>query len=152
CAAPVFENVYGRTRRLDASLALMLAAPALNPAALALTFILFPVSVAAGRLALTAAVLVGIAGIATLMSKPTTEIPEEPHAREQHSLLAAYADSLMHVSLRTVPLILVGILIAILIFNHLQMLSFGVSNSAKMLILFIDAVLLLPMPTLFEIP
>src|SRR5215471_4092383 len=82
CAAPVFEGMYGRTRRLDASLALMLAAPALNPAALALTFILFPLSVAAGRLALTAAALVGIAGIATLVSGPTTEILEQPTSRE----------------------------------------------------------------------
>jgi uncharacterized protein len=30
CVAPVFEGVYARTRRLDASLALMLAAPALR--------------------------------------------------------------------------------------------------------------------------
>jgi uncharacterized membrane protein YraQ (UPF0718 family) len=46
CAPPVFEGMYGRTRRLGASLALMLAAPGLNPTALALTFILFPVPVA----------------------------------------------------------------------------------------------------------
>jgi uncharacterized membrane protein YraQ (UPF0718 family) len=153
CAAPVFEGMYGRTRRLDTSLALMLAAPALNPAALTLTFILFPLSVATGRLALTAAALVGIAGIATLVSQTTTELCEEPRSRAQRSLLAAYADSVLHVSLRTIPLILVGIPIAILIFNHLQQIhSFGVANSTVMLVLFLSAVLLLPMPTLFEIP
>ncbi len=153
CAAPVFEGVYGRTRRLGASLALMLAAPALNPAALALTFILFPLPVAAGRLALTAAALVGIAGIATLVSQPATKIAERRASREQQSLLAGYAKSVLHVSLRTVPLILIGVPIAILIFTYLQQIhSFGVANSAGMLSLFLCAVLLLPMPTLFEIP
>jgi len=153
CAAPVFEGMYGRTRRLDASLALILAAPALNPAALTLTFILFSLSVAAGRLALTVAALVGIAGIGTLVSRPTTETPEQRPSREQQSLFAGYAESVLHVSLRTVPLILVGVPIAILIFNHLQRIhSFGTANSTGMLILFLGAVLLLPMPTLFEIP
>jgi len=145
--------MYGRTRLLDASLALMLAAPAMNPAALALTFILFPLSVAAGRLALTAAALVGIAGIGTLVSHATTETPEQHPSREQQSLLAGYAESVLHVSLRTVPLILVGVPIAILIFNYLQQIHpFGVANSAGMLSLFLCAVLLLPMPTLFETP
>lgn len=153
CAAPVFEGMYGRTRRLDASLALMLAAPALNPASLVLTFILFPLAVAAGRLALTAAALVGIAAIATLVSQPTTEIPERRDSRDQQSLLAGYGESVVHVSLRTVPLIFVGVPIAILIFKQLQGIhSFGVANSSGMLILFLSAVLLLPMPTLFEIP
>jgi len=131
----------------------MLAAPGLNPAALALTFILFPVSVAAGRLALTTVALIGVAGIGKLVSEPTKEIREHSHSREQQSVLAAYVDSVMHVGLRTVPLILVGVPIAIVIFNHIRGIpSFGVSNSAGMLILFLGAVLLLPMPTLFEIP
>src|SRR4029079_3364731 len=46
CVAPVFEGVYERTRRLGPSLGLMLAAPALNPAVLAVTFFLFPRHVA----------------------------------------------------------------------------------------------------------
>jgi uncharacterized membrane protein YraQ (UPF0718 family) len=109
--------------------------------------------VAAGRLALTAAALVGIAGLATVVSQPTTEIPEQRASREQQPLLAGYAESVVHVSLRTVPLILMGVPIAILIFNHLeQIYSFGVANSVGMRILFLSAVLLLPMPTLFEIP
>lgn len=153
CAAPVFEGLYGRTRRLDASLALMLAAPGLNPAALALTFILFPLSVAAGRLALTAVAVIGIAAIGALVPEPTTVILEPHQSGERQSLLAAYAKSVLHVCLRTVPLILVAVPVGISIFNRLQGIpSFGVSNSVGMLILFIGAVLLLPMPTLFEIP
>src|SRR5688572_15230719 len=42
CVAPVFEGVYERTRRLGPSLGLMLAAPALNPAVIAVTFLVFP--------------------------------------------------------------------------------------------------------------
>lgn len=42
CAAPLFSSVYERSRLLAPSLALMVGAPALNPAALVLTFLLFP--------------------------------------------------------------------------------------------------------------
>src|SRR5712692_6652649 len=41
CVAPIFTGVYERSARLGPSLGLMLAAPALNPAALILTFMLF---------------------------------------------------------------------------------------------------------------
>src|SRR5436853_7805689 len=41
CVAPTFTGVYERSARLGPSLGLMLAAPALNPAALILTFMLF---------------------------------------------------------------------------------------------------------------
>ncbi len=40
CVAPIFKGVYERSARLGPSLGLMLAAPALNPAALVLTFML----------------------------------------------------------------------------------------------------------------
>jgi uncharacterized membrane protein YraQ (UPF0718 family) len=131
----------------------MLAAPALNPAALVLTFILFPFTVAAGRIALAAAALFGIAAIATLVSQPTTEMLEPRDSRDQQSFLASYGESILHVSLPTVPFILVGVPIAILIFNRLQWIHpFGAASPAGALILFLCAVLLLPMPTLFEIP
>src|SRR5439155_14739207 len=51
CVAPLFEGVYARTRRLGPALGLMFAAPALNPAVLAVTFLLFPASIAWVRLA-----------------------------------------------------------------------------------------------------
>ena len=153
CAAPVFEGVYSRTRRLDASLALMLAAPTMNPVALALTFMLFPGTVAAGRVALTAAALIGIATMSTLMFVTVGEIADQIPSHEYQSLPAAYARSVLHVLLRTVPFILVGIPVAILVFHSLnQTPSLTASTSIAMLTTFIVAVLLLPMPTLFEIP
>jgi Predicted permease len=52
CAAPIFPTVYQRTRKVAPALALVLAAPSLNPAALALSFILFPWRIAGMRLAM----------------------------------------------------------------------------------------------------
>src|SRR5258707_9618700 len=51
CAAPIFTGVYERSARLGPSIGLMLAAPALNPAALILTFMLFDYKVGTVRLA-----------------------------------------------------------------------------------------------------
>src|SRR5713101_2192378 len=50
CVAPIFTGVYERSARLGPSLGLMIAAPALNPAALILTFMLFDYRVATVRL------------------------------------------------------------------------------------------------------
>src|SRR6266481_1256026 len=50
CVAPIFTGVYERSARLGPSLGLMLAAPALNPAALILTFMLFDYKVGTVRL------------------------------------------------------------------------------------------------------
>lgn len=153
CVAPVFEGVYARTRRLDASLALMLAAPALNPAALVLTFMLFPVAAAAGRVALAAAALIGVTVVGSLISVPTKETADQSPSHGDQSFPAAYARSVLHVVLRTVPLILAGIPVAILIFHRLdQMPSLGTSASIGISIIFVLTVLLLPMPTFFEIP
>src|SRR6266550_9642328 len=51
CITPVFQSVYERGVRLSSALAVMLASPGLNPAALLLTFILFPLPLAGARLA-----------------------------------------------------------------------------------------------------
>src|SRR6266849_772560 len=50
CVAPMFPAVYHRSQRLGPSLAFTLAAPSLNPATLAFTFMLFPLAVAGTRL------------------------------------------------------------------------------------------------------
>ena len=60
CVAPVFSSVYRRSSRLGPSLALMIAAPALNPAALVLTFLLFSSDIAWSRLLMSlVAVFIG---------------------------------------------------------------------------------------------
>src|SRR5437763_10114035 len=62
CVAPIFTSVYERSARLGPSLALMLAAPALNPAALILTFMLFDYKLGLVRLgaAITAVLFTGM--------------------------------------------------------------------------------------------
>jgi uncharacterized membrane protein YraQ (UPF0718 family) len=60
CVTPVFQSVYETGVRLSSALTLMLASPGLNPAALLLTFLLFPAKLGWARLggALTVAMLV----------------------------------------------------------------------------------------------
>ena len=57
CASPVFSAVYEKSRRLSPSLALMLASPGLNPASLALCFMLFQTRIAAARVLMTLAAM-----------------------------------------------------------------------------------------------
>lgn len=71
CVAPIFTTVYERCRRLGPSLAMMLAAPSLNPAALALTFMFFAPAVAWTRLVLAVVVvLVGTLFTARSLERP----------------------------------------------------------------------------------
>src|SRR5438874_13094863 len=62
CVAPIFTGVYERSARLGPSLGLMIAAPALNPAALILTFMLFDYKVGMVRLgaSITAVLFTGM--------------------------------------------------------------------------------------------
>src|SRR5262245_918508 len=53
CVAPIFGAVYENSSRLAPAVTLMLASPALNPAALALTFMLFGPAVGAMRIILS---------------------------------------------------------------------------------------------------
>lgn len=154
CAAPVFEGLYERTHRLHASLALMLAAPSLNPAALILTFMLFPLPIAAGRAAMTLTALAGIAVVGARMTvSPVLKLREDELTSKPHPLLGSFAAAIVHVAVRTVPLILGGIAIGIFLFNQAPGSAVLVhSNSPFLVALVIGAALLLPVPTLFEIP
>lgn len=53
CASPLFSAIYERSGRLSPSLALMLASPGMNPASVAVCFMLFPTRVAAARVVMT---------------------------------------------------------------------------------------------------
>ena len=112
CAAPIFPSIYRRTRKAGPALALTLAAPLLNPASLALIFILFPFRLAATRLALalgSGARRFGLGRQAEVGRVGATAEGATPRERRWPEVLWAYARSLLDVSLRTVPLILAGI-------------------------------------------
>src|SRR6266852_5707343 len=67
CVAPIFTGVYERSARLGPSLGLMIAAPALNPAALILTFMLFDYKVGTVRLGASIAAVLFTGLIADLV-------------------------------------------------------------------------------------
>ena len=158
CVAPIFAAVYQRTHRLSPSLALTLAAPSLNPAALALTFMLFPVEVAGARLVLA---LVLVLLVSALAAGAAGAVPAaiigagdagEP-ADDARQFLASFVRSLKHITLRTVPWILLGIWLSMLIANRMPVEAFA-SAGHKVVIIAVVALgaLLLTLPTLFEIP
>jgi len=156
CAAPVFEGVYARTRRLGPALALMLAAPALNPAALALTFVLLPGHLATVRL-LASSVIVLL--VATVLGRWLS--PPAAHARalvecaapDWRSSEPTFVASLREVATRSVPAIVVGALLSAVLALGLPLDEAASSTGGWALVLLVTA-LAVPMalPTFAEIP
>ena len=156
CIAPIFPAVHQRTRKVAPALALTLASPSLNPVALTLSFILFPLRISAARLAMALVlVLVGSVLVARLTSPsvlPATA-DDEPGDSTWPSLLASYAKSLLHVSRQTVPLILVGIWASMWIMGRLPaQLDTGTGTHILTIVIIALFAVLLTLPTLFEIP
>lgn len=127
CVAPVFSAVYERSSRLAPSLALMLAAPSLNPAALVLTFLLFSPKIAAARLLMSAvAVLSG----GFLIERFMGDVALAPiHGNSQQQPRLAFAGpyevsrtffrSLGYILLRTLPALVVGVILSMLFTEYL---------------------------------
>jgi hypothetical protein len=154
CIAPVFEGVYARTRRLGPSLAVMLAAPALNPAVLAATFLIFPARIGALRLvAALILVLVAAAGLARAFRDPRALEPcalEAPHL----GFARAFVQSLGSVLWRTLPAILLGVILSVALAGWLPMGSIAQLGipSAIVIVLVSLAAVPLALPTFGEIP
>lgn len=159
CVAPIFSSVYERSRRLAPSLALMIAAPALNPAALILTFLLFPADVAWARLGMSlAAVFVGTALVVRLAGKvrdgalrlqSTREIGDEPRGSD----VVRFVTACGHVAVRTVPVVMLGVVVAVLLTEGVR-LDAGVLPSASLWAIAVTAAIAVPvaLPTFSEIP
>lgn len=155
CVAPIFPAVYQRTRKLAPALGLTLASPSLNPAALTLSFILFPWRIAGARLAmalilvLLGCVLLSRIGRSPLLpSEPVAELGEDRWA----GLLKSYGKSVAYISVRTVPLILLGIWASMWIMGRLPLN--GLATGARVIAIIVIALfaVLLTLPSLFEIP
>jgi len=158
CVAPIFLAVYERSARLGPSLALMVAAPALNPAALILTFMLFSLPIAAARLVMGAvAVFAGTALVARICASgaATANIPAggTPGCGAAGSSLMAFVRSCFYVAGRTIPLLIVGVVAGIAIGDYLPDATFT-SSSAKAAVIALAASLAIPiaLPTFFEVP
>ncbi|MGH9793785.1 MAG: permease [Candidatus Acidiferrales bacterium] len=158
CVAPMFPAVYRRSGRLGPSLAFTLAAPSLNPAALALSFLIFPLGIAGARL-IMAIVLVVI--VSALVARVAGPIPVRAAAADDlpetggslGDILRTFLRSFAHITVRTVPWILLGIWVSMIVANHVPVEMFASGGPKVMVVMLVAAVaLLLTLPTFFEIP
>ncbi len=158
CSAPVFEGVYQRSRRLGPALAMMIASPALNPAALALTFLLFPRRIAFARL-LGALALVLVAGAIAERSAPSSRTAAADCALDRpdgdvRAVMRDFLSALREAFLRTLPTILVGVLLSALIAGLVPLRSLSGVPGGAAIALAVAAAVAVPiaMPTFAEIP
>ena len=158
CVAPMFPAVYRRSQRLGPSLAFTLAAPSLNPATLAFTFMLFPLAVAGTRLLMALFLVIVLSQLVAHIAGP---VPVRVAAVEEFTetgdgvpgIVRGYFRSLAHITVRTVPWILLGIWVSMVIANRIPIETLA-SRGSQTLIVLVAATgaLLLTMPSFFEIP
>ncbi|HET7564293.1 MAG TPA: permease [Gemmatimonadaceae bacterium] len=162
CVTPVFTAVYERGARLGSALTIMLASPALNPAALILTFILFPVRIATARLvAASVAVLLlpliveRIAGDGRALSRAAAHVLSSEDDEGQSSTIpraffARFARSLVHITVVTIPLIIVGVLASSLVLRvHANLRA---ADTVLGVLIVATIAVALALPTFFELP
>ena len=158
CVAPMFPAVYRRSQRLGPSLAFTLAAPSLNPATIAFTFMIFPLAVAGTRLIMALFLVVVLSEVVARVAGPvsvrTAAVDEFAETEDSmRDIIRRYFRSLAHITVRTVPWILLGIWVSMVIANRIPIETLA-SRGSQTLILLVAATgaLLLTMPSFFEIP
>ena len=151
CVASVFTAVYVRSTRLGPSLAVMLASPALNPAALVLTFMIFAPKVAAVRL-LIAAPAVLFSGILIERLFPDNipaHLSSEPHRAEEPRFLR----SLFGVVIRTTPALILGVICSMLLIEYVPRDLMASANFRSLAVIATASIAVpIALPTFFEIP
>jgi hypothetical protein len=158
CVAPVFEGIYARTRRLGPALAVMLAAPGLNPAALAITFLVFPAKLAWGRLLVVLLLVVaGAAGMGRFSSRDAAIqgcAVDTPRVGGG-ALWRSFLQALREVAVRTLPAILLGVVASVLLVTALSPLEALAANAAAATAVTLATAafgVLVALPTFAEIP
>ena len=155
CVAPIFTGVYERSARLGPSLGLMIAAPALNPAALILTFMLFDYKVGTVRLGVSIAAVLFTGLIADRIMGET-----KVHCDTDNWQAAARPADFVHflracaqVAIRLLPVIIIGVVISMIIAGLIPAYTF-VSPVTKFFAIVVVAAFAVPLalPTFFEIP
>jgi hypothetical protein len=161
CVTPVFTGVYERGVRLGPSLAVMLASPGLNVAALVLTFLLFPLHLALGRLLLTLLAVLGLSALlGRLFDTPAlratsrrrrleAQAPEEM-PRSVPAMAQRFAREVATMTLVTVPLIVLGVVLSSLVLP--AVLNIGAVGGYAAVALVAVLSVLVALPTFFEIP
>lgn len=153
CAAPIFSSMYERSSRVGPPLATVLAAPALNPFALLLTFMLFGAKFGVVRaIVAVLSVFLTSALVERIFSTRLAACPVDADATEQSTVLALLK-SWFRVAVRTLPIILLGVLISMFIAEWLPTGAFNSTTGTVVLTIVIALVAVpLAMPTFFEIP
>ena len=155
CVAPIFTGVYERSARLGPSLALMLAAPALNPAALILTFMLFDYKVGMVRLgaAMAAVLFTGMIADKLLGRTSASCDKDDWQAEARPTDFVHFLRACARVAVRLVPVIIIGVLLSMVIAQFVPAGAYN-SNVAKFLAIIVVATIAVPLalPTFFEIP
>jgi uncharacterized protein len=161
CASPLFSATYKRSKRLSPSLALLLASPGMNPAGLSLCFMLFPVRLAAARVVMTlVAVLLAsrLPGLLVREVSASAEATQDTSVVESKTcslrdVLTAYLRSCRHIAIRTIPLVLLGVLVVMLIPRRL-LPQIGAAMGGRIVVIAVIAMIAVPLalPSFFEIP
>ncbi len=158
CVAPVFAAVHERTRKAGPASALLLAAPALNPAALALTFLLFAPGIAVTRLALAVVLVFGVSAVAARYVGATATAPSEcalesPGTGGPVFALRAFAQEVLRLGATTLPLIFLGVVLSSFLVEFVPMSSLAGGSAGVVVILLVAFVgVLVALPTFAEIP
>ena len=156
CITPVFTGIYESGARLGPSLAVMLASPGLNLAAIVLSFALLPARVATVRVVAALVIVLGLpAAIGWAMKKDVLarNVACEVDADEDvtlRALLVRFARSVGYLTIVTVPLLVAGVLVSGLLLPHVAMLTRGGTVFAITLVALVGT--LVALPTFFEIP
>ncbi len=154
CVTPVTTGLRERGARLGPALALMMSSPGLNPAALTLTFLLFPLRI--GALRLVAAALL-VFGLSTLidrfasdrrLTEPQAELVEPPG--DLGGFSRQFLRSFARLALLTLPLIAVGVLASAMLVPHAASLGANGGIVTTAVVAVIAA--LFALPTFLEIP
>ncbi len=157
CITPVFRAVYERSSRLGPSMAVMLASPSLNPAALVLTFMLFAPGIAAARvlMAVAAVCLSGVIIESLFGAVAPLPLQWSDHTVPSgwHEAASAFLQSLWHMLLRTMPALVLGVVCSMLLLEFVPGVLFAPAGFSRLAVIATASVAVpLALPTFFEIP
>ncbi len=155
CVAPIFTGVYERSARLGPSLGLMIAAPALNPAALTLTFMLLGPRVGTLRLGASIAAVLFTGLIADrLLGKTNVRCDTDDwQAAARPADFLHFLRACARVAVRIFSVVIVGVVISMIIAQMIPVHALDSTGANILAILVVAAVAVpLALPTFFEIP
>ena len=155
CVAPIFTGVYERSARLGPSLGLMIAAPALNPAALILTFMLFDYKVGMVRLgaSIAAVLFTGLIADRVLGQTRVHCDKDDWQAGARPTDFVHFVRACGRVAIRLLPVIIIGVVLSMIVAQMIPVRAFDSTPAKLVAILMVAAVAVpLALPTFFEIP